>query len=60
MDIPKITSFVNQYLAAVGALPPGGADGNLLTNYVDDGKNEKKEEEKRSESSEEKESSQSD
>ena len=58
MDIPKITSLVNQYLAALGALPPGGADGNLLTNYVDDGETEKEEE--RSESSEEKESSQPD
>jgi len=58
MDVPKITSFVDQYLTALGALPPGGADGNLLTNYVDDGETEKEEE--CSESSEEEESSQPD
>lgn len=38
MDTSKIAKFVNSYLFfCTAGEDPGGADGNLLTNYVDDG-----------------------
>lgn len=38
MNASKITKFVNSYLLfCTAGENPGGADGNLLTNWVDDG-----------------------
>jgi len=51
MDILKIANFVDRYLIALGVILPGGSDGNLFTNYVDDGK-EKKDDEESSEKKE--------
>jgi len=38
MDVPRISKAVDTYVAVVLAYSPRGEDGNLLTNWVDDGK----------------------
>lgn len=40
MDLQKITKFTHSFLQALAAPLPGGADGNLVTNYADDGPSE--------------------
>jgi hypothetical protein len=37
MDILKINKFAHIFSFSAAGLPPGGADGNLITNYADDG-----------------------
>lgn len=41
MDILKINKFAHIFTLSTANPPPGGADGNLLTNYADDGEPEK-------------------